>query len=68
MTFSAERHGETFLFLSAEDNGLTEGFALDNVGFGAITFEPADVSAVPVFNVLFFGTRAVGRRVVVGGL
>jgi len=40
VTFSADNLGDTFLHLGADDDGLTEGFPLDNAGFGEITFEP----------------------------
>ncbi len=65
--FSADVLGETDLFLSADDDGLTEGFPLDNVGFARITFEPGHVTVVPVpaagaLALLGLGVVAWGRR------
>ena len=48
VTLSADTLGETDLFLGADDNGLTEGFPLDNVGFAGTTFEPGHVRVVPL--------------------
>ena len=48
VTFSADNLGDTFLYLSADDDGLTEGFPLDNAGFGEITFDPGHVNVVPL--------------------
>lgn len=48
VTFSADMLGETDLFLSADATDLTEGFPLDNAGFGSLTFQPGHVSVVPL--------------------
>ncbi len=48
VTFSANNLGDTFLYLGADDDGLTEGFPLDNAGFADITFRPGHVNVVPL--------------------
>ena len=48
VTFSADSLGDTFLYLGADHDDLTEGFALDSTGFAEITFEPGHVNVVPL--------------------
>lgn len=55
VTFSADMLGETDLFLSADVADLTEGFPLDNEGFGSLTFQLGHVSVVPVPAAVMLG-------------
>ena len=60
MTFSADSLGETDLFLSVTRGDLTEGFPLDNIGFGTVVFEPGHVSVVPVPGAIALGLFGFG--------
>ena len=60
LTFSADEQGFTLLQLGADDNGLTEGFPLDNSGFGDIKFESAGITVVPLPAAVVLGLVGLG--------
>ncbi len=60
LTFSADEQGFTLLQLGADDNGLTEGFPLDNSGFGDIKFESAGITVVPLPAAVVLGIVGLG--------
>ncbi len=60
MTFSADALGETDLLLSTTAGDLTEGFPLDNRGFGTINFEPGHVTVIPAPGAVLLGIIGMG--------
>ena len=67
MTFSADGLGETDLLLSTTAGDLTEGFPLDDTGFGTISFEPGHVNVIPapgaaLLGIVGFGMIAAAKR------
>jgi len=47
LTFSVDRLGETDLVPSVTEGDLTEGFPLDPMGFGTVTFQNGHVMVIP---------------------
>lgn len=67
MTFSADALGETDLLFSITAGDLSEGFPLDIVGFGTISFEPGHVTVIPapgavLLGIIGMGMIALGKR------